>query len=71
MARLPNMRAELARIGMSRDAFAAKLGVTRKTLWNWEQHGVPKKWWERLSQVLGAPAEYLLMREEASSDGDV
>lgn len=60
----PNIAAERARYGMSVDEFAAKLGVTRKTVYNWEAAGkIPDNALLAMSQMFGVSIEYLLNHE--------
>lgn len=57
----PNIAAERAKRKMSQDAFAEKLGVTRKTLWNWEHAGkIPQNKLELMASIFGCTIDYLL-----------
>lgn len=67
----PNVEAERARAGWTQEQLAEKLGVTRKTLYNWELSGIPDDKLDLMARLFKVSPEYLLMREEASSDGDV
>jgi len=61
----PNIAAERAKRRMSVDAMAAKLGVTRKTIYNWETSGkIPRSAVEKMSEIFNCPVDYLLVTEE-------
>lgn len=60
----PNIAAERARYGMSVDDLAVKLGVTRKTVYNWEAAGrIPENALREMSQFFGVSVDYLLSHE--------
>lgn len=60
----PNIAAERAKRKMSVEAMANELGVTRKTVYNWEASGhIPQKALERMSELFNCPVDYLLERE--------
>lgn len=60
----PNIAAELARHQITREAMAKELGVTRKTLFNWERNGrIPACALERMSDIFGCSIDYLLENE--------
>lgn len=57
----PNIAAERAKRRMSLDAMAAELGVTRKTIYNWENSGnIPQSALEKMSDLFGCSIDYLL-----------
>ncbi len=57
----PNIAAERARKGMSYDALADYLGVTRKTIYNWESKGkIPQSALEKMADLFGVSIDYLL-----------
>ena len=59
----PNIDAERARAGMSVETLAQKLGVTRKTLYNWISKGsIPRTALEQMSELFGCSIDYLLGR---------
>lgn len=59
----PNIEAERARSGMSQEAFAEQLGVTRKTLYNWVSRGqIPQPALEKMAQLFNCSIDYLLGR---------
>ena len=61
----PNIAAERARRKMSLDAMAAQLGVTRKTVYNWETSGhIPQAAVEKMSEMFGCSIDYLLETSE-------
>ena len=57
----PNIEAERARHGMTAEALAAALGVSRKTLYNWCSSGkIPQSALMTMSQVFNCSIDYLL-----------
>lgn len=63
IVRYPNIEAERARHGMTVDAFAAALGVSRKTIYNWTNRGdIPQQALERMAELFGCTIDYLLGR---------
>ena len=59
----PNIEAERARIGMSREILAEKLGVTRKTVFNWMESGnIPLGKLIDMADLFGCSIDYLLGR---------
>ena len=64
--RYPNIDAERARAGLSQEQLAERLGVTRKTLWNWETSGIPDDKVQLMAELFSVSPEYLLAREESS-----
>lgn len=57
----PNIEAERARAGMSVEALAKELGVTRKTIYNWTGSGnIPQSALERMAQLFNCSVDYLL-----------
>lgn len=59
----PNIEAERARIGMSREGLAEKLGVTRKTVFNWMESGnIPLGKLVAMADLFGCSIDYLLGR---------
>lgn len=57
----PNIAAERAKRQMSLDALAKTLGVTRKTIYNWENKGkIPAPALERMADLFGVSIDYLL-----------
>ena len=57
----PNIAAERAKRKMSLDAMAEKLGVTRKTIYNWETSGsIPQKSVEKMAEMFDCSIDYLL-----------
>ena len=46
---------------MSVDALATELGVTRKTIYNWESKGnIPRKHLEKMAAMFDCTTDYLL-----------
>lgn len=66
--RYPNIEAERARAGLTQDQLADKLGVVRKTLYNWLTTGVPEKEIQRMAELFHVAPEYLAMTEEPADD---
>ena len=61
--RYPNIAAERARAGLSQAELATQLGVTRKTIYNWETRGnIPASAVLQLADYFGVTADYLLGR---------
>lgn len=59
----PNIAAERARRGMSLEALAKALSVTRKTVYNWEQAGnIPQSALEKMADLFQVSVDYLLER---------
>lgn len=67
----PNMEAERVRLGMSKDDFAKKLGITTKTYYNW-LNGVtpiPSDALIEMSDICKADIGYLLGLSEIRNRG--
>lgn len=61
MKRYPNIDAECARLGLSRERFAELLGVSRKTVYNWTTKGdIPQGKLLQMTLLLERSADYLL-----------
>lgn len=61
----PNIAAERAKRKMSVDAMAYKLGVTRKTIYNWETSGRIPQWaLEKMADFFNCSVDYLLATED-------
>lgn len=59
----PNIDAERARNNLSLDEFAKKLGVSRKTIYNWTNSGNIPQWaLTKISDMFGCTIDYLLGR---------
>lgn len=57
----PNIAAERAKRKMSVDALAKEIGVTRKTIYNWENSGcIPSYALEKMADYFGCTTDYLL-----------
>lgn len=57
----PNINAERVRNGLTMEALANKLGVTRKTVYNWMAHGnIPQSKLEAMSAMFHCSIDYLL-----------
>lgn len=62
----PNIDAERARRGMSADELANKLGVSRKTLYNWTASGnIPSSALVQMADMFKCSIDYLLGRLSA------
>lgn len=64
----PNIEAERARIGLSKEGFAKKLGVATKTYYNWINgvNPIPSDILIKMSDISGAKIDYLLGRTKES-----
>ena len=61
----PNINAEMARLGLNRTDLAKKLGVCRKTVYNWLTKGqLPLEVVVKLADLFDKPVDYLLGRSE-------
>lgn len=59
----PNIEAERARRGYSKDEFSQLLGVSRKTYYNWVSKGkIPQGKLEQMASIFGTTTEYLLVQ---------
>ena len=57
----PNINAEMARNGMNRGALAEKMGVSRKTVYNWLTLGrIPMNVMVKLSELFDCSVDYLI-----------
>ena len=57
----PNIAAERAKRKMSVDALATKLGVSRKTIYNWENSGsIPQSALIKMAELFNCTIDYLL-----------
>ena len=63
----PNIDAERARKGINQDSLAEKLGVSRKTLYNWMDNGkIPASALIEMAELFGCSIDYLLGRQGAA-----
>lgn len=63
--RYPNIEAERARAGMTKEDLAREIGISRKTLHNWIASGnIPLSGLEKMSNIFGKSADYLLGRTQ-------
>lgn len=67
----PNIAAERARKGWSTADLAEKIGVSRKTLYNWENSGkIPAVALDKMADLFGVTVDYLLgFDKEVKNDG--
>ncbi len=57
----PNINAERVRMGLTVEDLAIRLGVTRKTVYNWMAHGkIPQSKLEMMAQMFHCSIDYLL-----------
>ncbi len=62
----PNIAAERAKRRMSLESLARHLGVTRKTVYNWEHSGNIPQWaLEKMAELFECSMDYLLGRNIA------
>ena len=60
----PNIEAERARLGMSKEGLANQLGVSRKTLHNWITSGnIPMTALAQMADMFHCSVDYLLGRD--------
>ena len=60
----PNIAAERARRRMSQEDLANALGVTRKTIYNWEISGrIPDSALDKMAEIFDCTKEYLSKAE--------
>lgn len=64
----PNIEAERIKKGISKDEFAAALGVSRRTLRNWQNGDtdLPLSKLIKICGILGCRSDYLLGLEESA-----
>lgn len=63
----PNINAERVRLGMTMEDMAQKLGVTRKTIYNWMAHGkIPQSKLRLMTEMFNCSADYLLKTDTNS-----
>lgn len=62
----PNIEAERARLGLSKEEFARQLGIVTKTYYNWINgvNPIPSDALIEMSQICRAKTDYLLGIEE-------
>lgn len=59
----PNINAERSRMGLTIEELAEKLGVTRKTVYNWMARGnIPQSKLEVMSSLFNCSIDYLLKK---------
>ena len=57
----PNINAERSRLGLSMEALAQQLGVTRKTVYNWMSHEhIPQSKLIQMANLFDCSIDYLL-----------
>lgn len=62
----PNIEAERARNGMTKESLSEALGVNRKTYYNWVTKGnIPKEKLEKMADLFNVSLDYLLGRTTA------
>lgn len=65
----PNIAAERAKRKMSVEKMASVLGVTRKTVYNWETSGnIPQRKLEQMADLFGCSIDYLLLTEDDKNE---
>lgn len=61
----PNIDAERARMGITRTELAARLGVGRRTLYNWVETGnIPEKHLKKMCVLFNCTVDYLVGMEK-------
>ena len=67
----PNIAAERAKRKMSLDSLAQEIGVTRKTIYNWEHTGqIPQYALEKMSDLFNVSIDYLVDQTFTSLQSD-
>lgn len=68
----PNIEAERARLGLTKEEMAKKLGVSTKTYYNWVRgtNPIPSDALLKLSQLCKSSIDYLLGKTSAKSIND-
>lgn len=57
----PNIQAERARRGLTKEGLAKELGVSYRTLYNWERYGqYPLEALQKMSKMFGCSIDYLV-----------
>ncbi len=65
----PNINAERARNSMTMEQLSEKLGVTRKTIYNWMTKGdIPQNKIEEMADLFNCSIDYLLGHVEIKED---
>ncbi len=60
----PNIDAERARMGITRTELASRLGVGRRTLYNWMEKGdIPEKHLKNMCLLFNCSVDYLIGTE--------
>ena len=61
----PNVEAERARKGMTKEDLAKEIGISYRTLYNWLKRGdIPSTALKKMADLFGCTESYLLGREE-------
>lgn len=56
----PNINAERSRRGLTVEALAKELGVSRKTIYNWMAHGnIPQSKLEKMAELFDCSIDYV------------
>lgn len=58
----PNIEAERARLGMSKEEFAKKIGISTKTYYNWINgvNPIPSTYLMKMAELCSVDVDYLL-----------
>lgn len=65
----PNIEAERARHGFTKEEFSQLLGVSRKTYYNWVSNGkIPQSKLELMASIFNTSIEYLITRSAIPKD---
>ena len=66
----PNINAERSRMGLTIEELAEKLGVTRKTVYNWMARGnIPPSKLEAMSSLFNCSIDYQTERNQSGRMG--
>lgn len=67
----PNIEAERARSGFTLDEFVKRIGISRKTYYNWRQRGnIPLNKVEKMAELFHCSTDYLLSVEPRPSKNE-
>ena len=64
-AKYPNIDSEMAKLGLSKEEFSKKIGITRKCYYNWQSSGrIPASKISEMADLFDCSADYLLGRSD-------
>ncbi|WP_295218149.1 helix-turn-helix transcriptional regulator [Ruminococcus sp.] len=61
----PNIESERSKLGLSKEEFSAKIGITRKCYYNWQTVGrIPASKISEMADLFDCSVDYLLGRSD-------